>query len=465
MKKIKIGVAILAFVLLMCLCNTKVDAAVNYTRTITGNDGSITLNLTGLELDITKAYSFALTTKGGTPTTWHTITEYTATTATVELRSSTEDILNVLKVTDTGVLYIKEDSSDSNILSNFEVNLKLPYMYAANVSGDDSLKVNKIYGYKGTVYYQFQKIQDKTVIEKYLDYKNNGTQLKESDFAQTAPTTGFSSDWTIAGGSYCDLWHQQSSHQGLYYFWVQYTNDNCKNIVGYYIFDGLPDATKVEQYIEGLDVESPTVKSIQIERPNSGTYKTPQTVKIRVYFNEAIKGSNVPTLKIKFGDSEERSLTNGTITNNLLYYIEYSYNIQDSDKGQLQTVSLEGGSITDEEGNAAKLSCPALSGSRTIKANIDGAVNNNTDNQDQNNDNTNKDDNKDTNQGTSDNGTSNNGNNNSSTGTNSESSDKTTSTGRLPQTGVSMSIVIAMVAIAGIGVIGFLKYCSYRDIK
>lgn len=172
------------------------NAAVEYTRTITGNDGSITLNLTGLELDETKQYSFSLVTKGATPITWHTITNYTTSTAEVSLTSSTADILDVLKVTDTGVLYIKDDSDDSYIVDGLQVNLKLPYMNAVNAVKETSkITVNKIYGYKGTSYYKWQKITDRASVEKYLEYKNNGSELVETDFAQVAPTTGFSSDW------------------------------------------------------------------------------------------------------------------------------------------------------------------------------------------------------------------------------------------------------------------------------
>jgi len=66
-----------------------VEATVEYTRTITGNDGSITINLTGLDLDTTKPHEFALVLAGETPIVWHTITVRTQNTVTIELNSST----------------------------------------------------------------------------------------------------------------------------------------------------------------------------------------------------------------------------------------------------------------------------------------------------------------------------------------------------------------------------------------
>ena len=105
------------------------NATVEYTRTFPGNDGSIIVNLTGLNLNESKSYSFALVTKGSTPTTWHNITDFTTTTASINLSSATDDIVAVLKVTDTGVLYIKDNSDDSYVLDAKEIDLKLPYLH------------------------------------------------------------------------------------------------------------------------------------------------------------------------------------------------------------------------------------------------------------------------------------------------------------------------------------------------
>ena len=249
----------------------------------------------------------------------------------------------------------------------------------------------------------------------------------------------------------------------------------CKNLTIYGSKNSVAQdhATKQQikfDYIEnwdkadsGNDISAPTVKSIQVTSPSSGTYNTPQTVKIRVYFSESIVGETIPTLKIKFGTGTERSITNGTIKND---YIEYSYNIQAGDNGQLTCVSLTGGTIKDASGNEAKLSCPLISGN-TIKANTEGTTNNNTDNQDKNN-NTNKDDN--TNNKNDDkvdnkNDNSNiNNNNNSNNNSGNSSKDATVAGGKIPQTGATITSALVIIAIIGISIIAFKKYNNLRDI-
>ena len=168
----------------------------------------------------------------------------------------------------------------------------------------------------------------------------------------------------------------KNKNDGLYLLWVKRTGENCKEVYSCIVHDGLKEATRVEQYIAGLDVEKPTVQSIAVTSPESGTYKTGQTVKITVTFSEKITGETVPTLKIKFGTSEERTVTNGTISEN---EIVYSYNIVDGDKGQLAVTGYAGGKIKDAAGNDAVISSKVVSGN-TIKANVEGTTNNNTQN-------------------------------------------------------------------------------------
>ena len=113
------------------------------------------------------------------------------------------------------------------------------------------------------------------------------------------------------------------------------------------------------------DVTKPTVNTIAVTSPTTGTYKSGQKVKITVTFSENITGSTVPTLKIRFGTSEERSITKGTVSGST---IVYEYTIVDGDKGQLAVTGYAGGTIKDAAGNDATISSKTLSG-YTIKAN------------------------------------------------------------------------------------------------
>lgn len=211
----------------------------------------------------------------------------------------------------------------------------------------------------------------------------------------------------------------------------------------------------------GSDITSPTVKNIMVTYSSIMDYKkdsitkqymipTDAKIVINVNFSEKIKGSTVPTLSIKFGEGQNIQLTEGTISNATISYI---YTIKSTDKGVLSTVEFSGGNITDEAGNAATLSCPAIEvqygTGDAIYAN--GTVTN-------------------INNGNSSNGT-NNGNNSSSSGSSSNNSsatgtsgkkDNTTASGKIPQTGIYSGIIIGIIVIAGIS---YISYRKYRNLK
>lgn len=426
MTKAKYIVGIIVMAIALWIMPNMVHATVDYTRTIPGNDGSIILNLTGLSLEEGQNYSFALVTKGGTPETWHTITEYTQSTAKVHLSAGTSDIVDVLKVTDTGVLYVKKDADNTYVVDGLEVNLKLPYLQAVPYEVQGSYyDVQQLYSSIGdkfswthkNTYTQLKKVTDKTLIEKFVQIKNNAGNMTGLESFMTPPTTGYSVNSRVGSSDYDD---------GLYLIWVKLVGDNCKDVFGCIIHDGLPDATTVAEYIQ-VQGEGPKVKSIRVVSPSQGTYGAGTKISIYVEFDKAITGTTTPTLKIKFGDGSVRSLTNGLIHNEVagafgFHDVTYTYTIQSDDKGQLATVSLEGGTLVDESGNAAILSCPLITGS-AIVAN-----------------------------GTANNGGTNtsNGSNHNQGGTSTTGKDTTTAPGVIPQTGITCGIITAIAIIAGV---------------
>ena len=448
---VMVAMLILVFPSISNATDDATEPVVEYTRTITGNDGSITINLTGLTLDESKAYSFALTTRGGTPETWHTLTEYTTNTAQVNLSSATSDIVAVLKVTDTGVLYIKDNSDDSYVVNGLQINLKLPLLQAIpyRIGGNSWNHIEILPGLYGSIgdtrnynsgntYYKVEKVTDREFVEAFLENNKDTSTLEE--LLPIVPDTGYSTDHDVA---------EDEVEDGLYIVWVRLTGEGCKNVNGAIIYDGLPDATTVGEYIEGLDLEKPTVQSIAVTSPQSGTYKTGQTVKITVTFSENITGETVPTLKIKFGTSEERTVTNGTISGKT---IVYSYNIVDGDKGQLAVTGYAGGAIKDAAGNDAVISSKVISGN-TIKANVEGTTTNNTQNQD-----------KETNDGTTGDkgtGTTENKNENKKEET---KNDGTQATGKIPHAGVEIGIVFIMLVVVIAGVVVYTRYNKMKDI-
>lgn len=488
MKKTKLFM-FLIFIVAMLLIPNIVNAAVDYTRTIPSNDGTIKINFTGLNINPNEVYEFALTRQGRQPENWLSIDDgYTTSEATVTLNAATPEIRDVLKVTDTGYIYIRKDGDTSGeyVLQAHQVNLKLPYLQslAYTKTNEEYQLANLLYesignhynhnnvNGDGMTYSKWVKVTDTDLIESFLNIKNNDYDISELENALPQnPAEGYSEDRTP---------DHTKKNDGLYLLWVKRTGQNCKDVFSCIVHDGLLEATTVAEYIE---VPGPTVKSIAVTSPNSGTYNTSQTVKIRVNFSEKITGSSVPTLKIKFGTSQERNVTNGVIKDS---YIEYSYNIQNGDNGQLATVSLTGGTIKNAAGADAVLSCPIISGN-TIKANTEGTITNNTDNQDKINNNQGNNNNNqnvsskpsntnNTSNTTNTTNTNNNVNNNTNKTNNDNSKNKTnnnnetkkdntTAKGIIPQTGTTATIITIITVLTVPSVIGLKKYIKYIDAK
>ena len=119
----------------------------------------------------------------------------------------------------------------------------------------------------------------------------------------------------------------------------------------------------------GADITAPTVEKIQVtyesvmhynKDANKNMYMVPAGAKlvINVNFSEIVEGTAVPTLTIKFGDGQNIKVTEGTVGGSTITYI---YTVQNTDKGVMSTIDLLGGNVKDAAGNAATLTCPAVS--------------------------------------------------------------------------------------------------------
>ena len=242
-KKILIS---LLLVLVVFLIPGVVNAAVEYTRSFPGNDGTVEINLTGLQLDESKQYEFSLVSKGGTPNSWNLITDYTTTTAKIILNPSTEEICNILNITDDGQIFIREkDNTDNYVVDRLNVNLKLPYLKAVKYElSYDWYSIQTMYSSIGggltskNTYYKFEKVTDENFIRTFLNNSKQTDKLEE--ILPTAPDTGYTQDGHFNSANYND---------GLYILWIRMTGENCKTINAAIIHDGLPNATTLEEYL------------------------------------------------------------------------------------------------------------------------------------------------------------------------------------------------------------------------
>lgn len=220
----------------------------------------------------------------------------------------------------------------------------------------------------------------------------------------------------------------------------------------------------------GTDITAPTVESIKVtyasvmnynKDANKNMYMVPAGAKlgINVNFSEIVEGTTVPTLTIKFGDGENIKVTEGTVGGSTITYI---YTVKDTDKGVMTTVDLSGGNIKDAAGNTATLSCPALS----IQYSSGDFVyaNGTASNPDNSNNNNNNNDNKDNSNNDSNNKDNSNKNNSNNTTDKSKKEDNTTATGKLPQTGLTMGISLAIVVLLVSCIFAYKKHNKLRGI-
>ena len=132
-----------------------------------------------------------------------------------------------------------------------------------------------------------------------------------------------------------------------------------------YVLDDAGNIAKKEIEVTSYDITKPTVESINVTSPNTGSYQAGQKVTIIATFSENVKGT-VPTLKIKFGTGEERSITTGTVSGNT---ITYTYEIVSVDNGELVSTGYTGGALTDLAGNAAVIENKTLGGNKITALN------------------------------------------------------------------------------------------------
>lgn len=273
-KKIIIALMLLLGVLLI---PNMVNAAVDVTRNVYSNNGSMKFNFTGLTLDKTHEYEYGLTkTAAAEVKTWHLIAEYTETTAVVDVMTTTSDLRNVINAVDTGYITIKDKTLDTVVLQPYSVDLKTPYLNVTNYTvipnGKDlnsaNIQIALRCASNSKAYYQYEKITDQNIINKYKEIKaRNGDVMElESMLKTTAP----SSNWTTWGywnghdysagmnGFGYTQRNVSAPDSGLYYMWVYFSGNNLKNIYGYILVDNL----QPEIAVEGISL--PATKTIKL---------------------------------------------------------------------------------------------------------------------------------------------------------------------------------------------------------
>lgn len=273
---------------------------ITITRNIYSNNGSMKFTFTGLELDTTHEYEFGITkTAATTVLNWYSITEYTGQTATVDVITTTNQIRGVINAVDTGYITIKDKTIDTIILQPHAVDLKLPYLNVTNYSvinngkelgyaESNSLNIALRNASNSEAYYQYEKITDENIINKYKEIKaNNGNvNTLQTMLKTTAPNSNWFT-WVYWNGHSPDGMNGygrptgviSAPDTGLYYLWVYFSGNNIKNVYGYILVDNL----------------QPDVALESISLPKTKTVKLGETLTLSPTFNPSTATNKIVT--------------------------------------------------------------------------------------------------------------------------------------------------------------------------
>lgn len=415
MTKIKYLLVILFIILLLIVlpnisnANTDIDV----TRNIYSNDGSMKFSFTGLTLDMTHEYQYGITKIAASEVTdWYLVTEYTQTSATVAIMTGTKQMRDVVNAVDIGYITIKDKTTDTIILQPYAVDLKLPYFNVTNytvisnghkLDGEGEINVPLRNASNSIPYYQYEKITDPNIINKYKEIKaNNGDFTTLQDILKTTPPNQNWSSWGYWNGHGGDgingygftQRYAEAPDTGLYYMWVYFSGESIKNLYGYILVDNL----EPEIALEGISL--PTTKTVELGK----------TLNLSPTFNPVTATNKIVT----WTSSDETVATvdnAGKITPKKVGSTIITVTSQDGNKKATCTVTV----------TEATTNNPGTTNSNNGSGTITG----------------NKDQNK---------------------------NDTTTAPGKLPQTGLGISLILTIIILIGGSIFIYSKLNKYKGI-
>lgn len=414
MKKIKfLTIFFIVLELLLILPNVS-NAAVNVTKNVYANNGSRIFNFTGLALDTSHEYEFGFTKTSSTEVTkWYLITEYTETTATINISYATSDFLDVITATETGYITIKDKTSDTVVLKPYAVDLSIPYLNITNytvISNGKDLTANNIQINLWNVdnsraYYQYEKIIDENVVKKFKEIKSKNGDYNElqSLLKTTVPTNNWNK-WNYFNGygkGNIGFGYPEKTvnmfDEGLYYMWIYLAGNNVRDLYGYILVDNL----------------QPEVALDSISLPKTEEVELGKTLTLTPVFNPVTTTNKIVT----WSSSDETLAT-----------------VDNAGKITPKKIGSTIITVTSQDGNR-KANCTVT----VIASSSDNSNNGNKDNENTNNGSTNN-------------------------GSTDKTNDNTTATGKLPQTGLTMGISLAIVVLLVSCIFAYKKHNKLRGI-
>lgn len=341
MKIIKILImALLIYALMFCISNSV--NAVSIERDFINNAGSINVKFSGLTLDPNnKRYEWGFTQlKNDEVKKWYDLTQFDNNKANIIIDVLIPEMRNIVLKSDIGFVTIREKGGN-NITEPIEVDLKIPLLRFTNRSvlnngeklnvDDKEVKV-KLFDASANIEFQYEKVTDEIVINKYKEIKNNNSSIYDIEkiIKKELPVDNWKK-WEIGGGWMFDIDPPAGGYperkinvngEGLYYLWIKAYKKNSKVGYGLILVDNLGANVPLEgiSLSSSYDIKVGEEKRLNIEyTPTQAsnrevTWKSEDESIATVDKEGRVKGIKTGSVKI-VATSKEGNKTATTIVN------------------------------------------------------------------------------------------------------------------------------------------------------
>ena len=294
MKSIKFFLVLLFSFLMMATISNATDG-VTVKMEFVGLDATMNFEFSGLTLNKdNKKYEWGFTElKNDEITEWYDLADFTNNKANVIIDPKIDSIANIVNKSDRGFVTIREKGSNI-VMEPKEVDLRIPLLeltdkpiinngdkFSADREKCISLKLNDTFNLS----YQFEKVTDSNVINKYRELKNISANREDivnslEKIIKKTPSSSGWIDWNYQNGAY---YHRDGRYgypigeikvndDGLYYMWIKAYKSGLKTVYGVSLIDNLN--TNVP--LEGISLSSNYDIRVGDERKLNLEYKPTQ---------------------------------------------------------------------------------------------------------------------------------------------------------------------------------------------
>lgn len=294
MKIIKFLLVLLFSFLMMATISNATDG-VTVKMEFVGLDATMNFEFSGLTLNKdNKKYEWGFTElKNDEITEWYDLADFTNNKANVIIDPKIDSIANIVNKSDRGFVTIREKGSNI-VMEPREVDLRIPLLeltdkpiinngdkFSADREKCISLKLNDTFNLS----YQFEKVTDSNVINKYRELKNISANREDivnslEKIIKKTPSSSGWIDWNYQNGAY---YHRDGRYgypigeikvndDGIYYMWIKAYKSGLKTVYGVSLIDNLN--TNVP--LEGISLSSNYDIRVGDERKLDLEYKPTQ---------------------------------------------------------------------------------------------------------------------------------------------------------------------------------------------